>query len=57
MNFSRHFWTRVLYYSHVVRSHGRPDFPNFSNGQNERISVNVGLNDIWTTGGYGTVVR
>ena len=40
MNFSRHFWTRVLYYSHVVRSHGRPDFPNFSNGPLAMVKTN-----------------
>ena len=39
-------WVRVLYYSHVVRSHGRPDYPN-----RNTISAMNSSNDIWTIDG------
>ena len=43
--------------SHVVRSHGRPDFPDCPSDRNGRILTNGVSNDIWTIDGYGTVVR
>ena len=42
--------------SHVVRSHGRPDFSNWLNGRNE-ISAIGDSNDMWAIGGYGTIIR